>query len=129
MNPEAQELRAVTAQTLQELLNTLTQAKAFIISQAPDIAQEMLRWAVLSGILYFVLWVVAGAVLCKAAYTAYTINDDVPKFILAIFSVFGGIAFIPLTIFTIGAVYEAAQALCAPKVYLIEHISSLIKGL
>ncbi len=132
MNDELQEaLLAIITGTI----NAASAAKAFLMSELPDVIHQLLLWkAVASGLrcgLFLVLAIATGVaawVLLKKAvnYVPKSRYDDgahlcIPGVICAV---------VCPVVFFVGVCtnFTWLQILIAPKIYLIEYAASLVKG-
>lgn len=123
----ADQLENKLVEAITDITANLAQAKSFVLSELPDVLQQYLLFNTIKACGYTVL----GLVLVIACiYTIYKVirsnswlDNDVAFFLLSIiFGVFGAIML--CTNFV-----EAIQLIVAPKVWLLEHLSYIIKSL
>jgi asparagine N-glycosylation enzyme membrane subunit Stt3 len=128
------DLEKALADLIIESLNTATAAKEFVVAQAPDVVQQALLWYFwknlfigLLGLFLFVL-VIAGFVWLynrnKETYKKYGIDDKacVGSVLVGIFLVLI-IPFLKMMSFLL----TSFQIMIAPKIFLIDYASTLIK--
>jgi len=131
MNEQAQ---STINQILLSFLETATQAKDFLVSEIPEVIQQLLQWKFFESLIHFSIGVIG--LICFVAWLTYWIkfvkkrwsqmdSDD------AIFFVFfvAGCGSLPwlglfMKVFTN---LEWLQILIAPKLYLLEYAASLVK--
>lgn len=124
------ELSKLGAEALRDLYNNLAGVKAFALEQAPDVCQQMIRWQIANGILWaalLALFIIAW-VSC-AAYTWRKADDDGVR--IGPWIVAGGsvITMFATMVITIEAFAPAFKACIAPKLFLLEKIAAMLKGL
>lgn len=124
---EAPELKQLGTQALQDLLTNLTQAKGFILEQAPEFCQQVIarQYVELAG------WAAWGLfLLTTGAIAAYFVHRDREHrdgeitFLLSAgcaAPIFAG-AFI-----SIAQATNLIRLYVAPKVYLVEEIMRMLK--
>jgi hypothetical protein len=123
----------VTSQFAAELLAMLRAAKDFSVEQAPLVVKELLGWAAVSAGIWLIVALALfafGVLLFKRTNLArkawkpqhaYEMNPWEPAVVLS------------ATLFTTGlsvsvwALREIAYVTVAPRVYLIEYLSDLVK--
>lgn len=123
------ELKSLGTQALQDLMNNLTQAKGFVLEQAPEFCQQLVTrgmWmpafvAIATGITVLVLivataWIVR---LCKRD----VISVDGACFCAA-WPVIGAII---MSIVSLHHLYKSVAVYIAPKVFLVEEIARMLK--
>ena len=120
-------------QALVHVINSAVNAKEFIVQQTPEVIQQLLLWHGVSGFLMFIFGVVWCAVIVvvskkriKKAVDSVFYGGDVFMhyigYLLALMALF--VVAIPgLCLIN----FEWLQIWLAPKVWLIEYASNLIK--
>ncbi len=116
----SEKLEQLGTQALQDLLTNMTQAKAFVLEQAPDVVREIVLLGriqntaeVMASLVFFVF---ALFLLFKGIK-----EQEEPFFMLGAFLSMGGI-FLTMISFS-----NAALVWFAPKLYVIKEIGELIK--
>jgi hypothetical protein len=118
-------LNPILEQALRELLSNLTEAKQFILAQAPDVLQQIIYKQIVSAIFIDILATIFTAITCAITWWfAKRDDDDLDPAIMLV----GMIWCTALGFGIVGMVetYNALIAYFAPKVYLIEYIANLI---
>ncbi len=132
-------LSTIGKQALIDLLNNLTQAKDFVLGQAPDVCQQYVALGRFECIVTFLAAIALGIFAWRfplyvigkykaaeaAARAAGRYSTDEMGF--AMLGVFPTLAAIAGTIVMLGTSWSSASAWIAPKIYLIRAISELIK--
>lgn len=129
MNPELPDIKQIGAEALRDLLNNLTQAKAFAIEQAPEFCQQLVArgmWmpgfsAALCAFALSILCAISAFILWRSARGKMDVGDAICA------CAFSGV---PAIFLTIGFVINSHQALSvyiAPKVFLVEEIGRMLK--
>lgn len=135
-NMNAMEL--ATAELITSVLESLDEAKDFVLSELPDVIQQLLMWKMAEGsilvliglalsfIAYQILkpshWVL-GDYLNKCRYSS-SLDMNVKGFICLIA---GGLSSMVGPLMVAHNLMTPLQIWIAPKVYLIEYASALIK--
>jgi hypothetical protein len=116
-----EELTQVTVEALKGMLSNLAQAKGFVLEQAPDVLQGMVTVGRIQSCLFFSI---ATLMLLLGALTLFmgVKKDEEGYFVMAFLLVIAS-----LFIYALNA-HEFITAWFAPKVYLLEHIASMLKG-
>ncbi len=100
-----------------DLLNNLTQAKAFALEQAPDVLQQMVALEIHQCI--FVM-IGAGIVCIALWFIVYKIDDAEAQLFVS------GVSLLPF----IGILckgYDLMSVMTAPKVFLIHALSKMVR--
>lgn len=128
-----EELKAQAITALKEIIESAVQVKDFAIEQAPSVIQELLRWKMTESLLItgFVIFIIT--IFGLISYKTYqkhgflnSCKDDVSGAgALVLFSGVAG-AILGVSSFLVSD-FVWLQILIAPKVYLIEYASQLIK--
>ena len=117
-------LNPILEQALKELLSNLTEAKQFILAQAPDVLQQIIYKQIVSAIFIDILAVILTAIACTLTWWVVKRNEDLdPAFILVVPT---WCAALGISVAGMAETYQALIAYFAPKVYLIEYIAKLI---
>lgn len=113
----------------EELLKSFRGAKEFALEQAPEVAKEMVRWAIGEGI----VWCLALSVLAVLstrwirAFIRASKEDEDGTFDF-LFLMAGLILGLMVLVVTPQAITQILQAWLAPRVYLIEKLSGIVAG-
>lgn len=115
-------------QALQDLYNNLTGMKEFVLEQAPDICQQMITWeiakaGIATGIL--AIFIIITGICFYLFIKEKNLDGDMTEKVAA-FMISGGLTVI-ISGITLIHVMEAFKAYITPKLFLLEHITSLIK--
>jgi hypothetical protein len=115
-------------EALRDLLGNLTQAKAFVLEQAPEFCQQLLArdmGLALFGSICCLIAAIAGTCLFRRCVNGLKNDDGNPGWIMgSVFSAMGSLAALA------GVVYWLFQFLyihLAPKVYLVEQLMKMVK--
>ncbi len=113
-------------QKLVEIIGELQQAvvstKDFVLSQLPDIVQQYIHYTIVSDLFWIVVCLALMIVCIWASFNWFDESDD------------GGILLITGIPFTLSAIAflvnltELLKVWLAPKVFLLQALSGLIKG-
>ena len=113
------------------LLESLRETKTFVLEQAPDVLQQLITWKRVEYLVGFALATVLTAVLLRAAWVAgkRACRSDPHRFdegqtCLAIFATSGSAVTVA---WAIGCGYYGLMVWCAPKVFLLLYLASLVK--
>lgn len=120
------ELSKLGAEALRDLYNNLAGVKAFALEQAPDVCQQMIYWQITKGAMLLALLIV---VLVFFGVVAWRCCKNQESEAVAIAATIGGLfcaVLIPLSFFECSS---AIQAIVAPKLFLLEKIAAMLKGL
>jgi heme/copper-type cytochrome/quinol oxidase subunit 2 len=127
------QLQDVTAQAAKELLTTLTDAKQFVLAQAPEIFQQAIRWQIAMAIMTIIgfaivmltfRWTLKQACEKAANPVTYNQNKEVPWVVASMCLGVAGIVFLG------GVCCEGAHAIkavVAPKLFLLDYVKGLLK--
>lgn len=123
------ELKSLGTQALQDLMNNLTQAKGFVLGQAPEFCQQLVarQYVEIAGWTAFgcALGVLA-AVLWKNVFRKH--EDDCMEAEFAFFRWTAAIVFtVPATFLVISGACNFLRLYVAPKVFLVEEIARMLK--
>ncbi len=126
---ESPDIQNLSKQALQDLLNNLTQAKAFAIEQAPEFCQQLINrgmWLPFVSFIGMAMVCVLLLVATAVVYRAATKNDGdaVDKAFFCAFPVIGSII---TAICASQCGMKALAVYIAPKVYLVEQITGMLK--
>ncbi len=113
-------------QKLVEIIGELQQAvvstKDFVLSQLPDIVQQYIHYTIVSDLFWIVVCLALMIVCIWASFKWFDESED------------GGILLITVIPFTLSAIAflvilaELLKVWLAPKVFLLQALSGLIKG-
>lgn len=125
-----QELKQKTIEALhfvgQEITQNYSTGKAFVIEQAPLVVQEMVRWGITESLLYVLL---TGVVLffCIRFIKRTVQREDADPEMQAAMTLFPGIAVLCLIFPFLRYLFILAQAIVAPRLFLLEQAAHLLK--
>jgi hypothetical protein len=122
------DVESANSAAIAELINTITQAKNFVVAEAPAYCQEYLLWqryqfaiaaavAFFSGILFTLL-------LRKGLRDEKNNSVGGPTVVSVVVS--GAVCCLSL-VCTVAESVDAIQSVVAPKVMLVEHLKQLLK--
>lgn len=114
------------AKTLSKGLELAEKSGNFILDQAPDLIQQLLIYKTIDYSITILISSLVLYFLGKAIYRDYKKGEDFEDRDL-ILQIFGGFVFIFLAIGVYFSLSQLIQIIFAPKIYLIEYISHLIK--
>lgn len=120
----ATEVTPIVQQYGQELLSWVQSSKNFMTEQAPLLVQEILYYGMASSCLWSFLWLV---LLCLGVWgTRLNYKQIQGEYYLVqfILCLFGSIA---VALFFVMSMTTTVKIYFAPRLYLIEYLSSLIK--
>lgn len=120
---------------IEKASSSVEEGSVFLQGQLPSVVEELLRWklisscfAVVVGAIFVISWIVC----CRSGYRAKAGSfwkeahgDFTAQAFAIIFA--GGLISGAASIFVIFGILSSLQILFAPKIYLIEYASSLIK--
>jgi hypothetical protein len=127
MNKEVEQL---SQQSIAELLTSLTQAKGFVIEQAPEFCQQMITRGEVDAWLFIILSL---AILCALTFLAVVLfkqfktEEWINESQLQIITVWVIACVIPALWFGV-SLTTLITINVAPKVYLVEALMRMIKG-
>lgn len=135
---ESPELQQIGKQALQDLLANLTQAKGFVLEQAPEFCQQIIaRGLYLNAATGAVALAFGALLLVVAAACGWALHREARKGILEsservvvpamLGSICSLIASIPITICGLQYLREALAVYVAPKVFLVEEITRMVR--
>lgn len=109
-------------EALAEIIQLTLQGKDFVLEQAPGVITQLLRWEYTISLIWFCVGVL---ILAFAIwFIVYSVKADVIDYD-AIFHC--GCAAFLIGLFMIGCNIDWLQIAIAPKAYLLEYASELIK--
>jgi hypothetical protein len=124
------ELEAQLASTLKDLTNTAGQIKDFTMEQVPDVIHQWLLYALIDNIMGFIF----GSLLIWLSYMTATKWSDQTKDHWGdwseskmITTIFGGLLSVGSLFFVVENLSNIFKIIIAPKLYIIQHIASIIK--
>ena len=116
-----EELTQVSIEALKGLMNNLTQAKGFVLEQAPDVLQGLILTARIESSFCVAI---AGALIVLGLVCLFwgvKENEEAGGFI--------GVLLFAIALLPIGlGFHDFITSWFAPKVYLVEHIAHMLKG-
>jgi hypothetical protein len=131
----------VKTKLLAKALEWLQTTEEFVIEQAPQIAQEILYWGLAQNVFYavlyggafifFLLWFFKGNQIQKISdlFKEDTDQSITAGFIRLVFSaIMGFLSVVALPWAAIDRTLASIKILVAPRLYLIEYISDLLKN-
>lgn len=121
-----EELQKQIAEILKQAIAAAQHGNQWIAGQIPDVLQELIVWTIAHGVmmlLLFALMVVGYVYLIKALRKAEEYSDMSDFLCMA--SIFGGIFLFVFFWLTLSCASDAAQAIFAPKLFLLEYAKHL----
>jgi len=121
------QLEQETTESLNQLLRDITTAKDFVVANAPEYFQQLMLMAhVKAGMVLLVFVVFASITLftIRKSMVDRTCHDSGAVFVSGLVC---GLVALFTGIMSIVLVLESITAIVAPKVYIVEHITSLLK--
>lgn len=98
----------------------------FVVEQAPQLAQEIIRWGIYSHVLLaLVFGVLLGVLLWQVPVRFRRIEQEEGKFFIALF---GAMAIVGCLIVFVTNSLVATKAVVAPRLYLLEYINGVMRG-
>ena len=122
MNNDALENTANEA--LKGMIEASTSASSWVISELPEVVDQLLKWKFIESLAFFVI----GVVLLLSAVAVMGVNARkecaTPEFIASsfVYVILSGI----ISLSIISCNLDWLQILLAPKVYLIEYASQIL---
>ena len=118
----------ITKELAMELLDTIKNTKEFVIEQSPDLIQQVYRYGVFENVALLIFGIISLVVFCSIIVNhekigKWSCDNDSVGFIVAGTM----LALIAGVILTLGGIFTLAKLILAPKLYLIEYLSNLIK--
>lgn len=123
----ADQLESKLVEAITDITVNLAQAKSFVLSELPDVLQQYLLFNTIKACGYTVTGLVL-VVLCVYVIYKEGKSTEVSANTVALVLFFSTVDIIGGTMFFTNLV-EAIQLLIAPKVWLIEHLSYILKSL
>ncbi len=115
-------------EALRDLLGNLTQAKAFVLEQAPDFCRQLIARDMGLSLFLTLVWFVLCVGSCVVGYQCVKLyhkhhqdDDYAPGAIIGFF--LGAFFFSFMCI----CAYDALYIYLAPKVYLVEQLMKMVK--
>lgn len=129
-----EELQKQIANTLQAAVAAAQKGGEWLAGQIPDVLKQLLIWTVSVGVINIVvmtvIWSIWYKLVLKTFKYARSDGGDEDYFMPAF--IFEGIFLIGYAIFTacvhIDYIGSGLKALIAPKLFLLEYISHMVKG-
>ena len=104
----------------EELLNAIVGTKNFIVEQAPDVAQQLLAYHLVTNSIGAVLVLLFTVVFAHLVRWYYKAESAEGVLVMAI-------AFTVSVCFLIECLTSLAKVILAPKIFLIEYLGGLLK--
>ena len=130
-----EDTKTILNQFLSSLMEGLNKAGAFITEQLPLVLQEYITWGIVKGMIVFIVGIAAMLSWKKWIYDPAKIRlaelrrkDSLDAMDVNMWIGVSGI--VALTVLAVGifcGLLPATKAIFAPRVYLIEEISKLVK--
>lgn len=118
MNQETEEK---LNQTLDWIGETASQGKDFVLEQAPLYAQELIRYEIISSLIFCSLFLVAGVVGLVLLFKS--MKEQCPGEVDRFYLGMGAMSVIPFSLFgTLETGMDAIKAYTAPRVVIVEHL-------
>ena len=121
-------MNATLTEALTDVISSVTQAKDFILEQAPDVVQQLLAWELWSslvlGTFFMVLSIFVFVCVIRTHIKRHKINTTWDDPLVPL----GYAAALVPTLPAICEYMEALKVLIAPKLYLIEYAARLAQG-
>ena len=110
-------MKDVLKEFAQELLNTLKESKSFVLAQAPDLCQQLVRYQFASWTFSAIATAALAAVVCPLIYGQWDGWGTPASWIVIIIAVLR----------IIFAIETMIKLYLAPKIFLMEYLLDLIK--
>lgn len=122
-----EELQKALAESVRLATEGLKQGKDFVVAQAPDVIQQLLRWKFYEAVMWAVALLVAAVAL--VLITRWSVRGKTSKQLDDIMPMplFSGGASIMLVVAAVSNAMTAVQIHVAPKIYLIEWAMRQVK--
>lgn len=128
--PTSEYLQRQLVEMIELAKHTGTNAVEFVSAQAPDLVHQIIVWEIAKESVHvgsFLLLAIAGAIALIAGIRYGNKNQWAAGAELPL-CVFGGFALLLGTIIAVSQVGDLLKPIVAPKVFLMEYASDLIKG-
>lgn len=125
MSDAKDQLENAAAQVLQSTINAATQGAEFIKDQIPDLLKQLLMWNAASDVLFVVMTIGIVFLAFKFFPKFSKWADDGGGDIF--YWAFAGPACAVFSGFAMEKIWDAAEILIAPKVWLLEYAAHLVK--
>ena len=122
-----EELENTANEALRLIIDNAASAKEFILSELPDVVQQILAWKAVESIAYCVFGAIILMVIPAILYPQWRLRKEILHSGCEIFTIFNLFLLIPLACGIKTMNLDWLQIWIAPKVYLIEYASELIK--
>lgn len=122
---ETESIKQLT-ETLPDIMAYIKPGVDFVVSQAPDIAQEILFWGRIQGALWAIFMVVfwASATWCLRCFSRVEDDQITIIFISCLTTFFMAVVSLLLIM---GGILPGLQAYFTPKLYLLEYVGQFTK--
>lgn len=130
---QTNELNHIIIETIKDVKGGVGKSVDFLLEQAPDVAQQLLTISFIENIVYTIGWGACVAVLLYCARLVLRYNTDgdddflPPAVIKGIGLLVLGMCLFGCWCATVNHAATAAKIKVAPKVFLIEYCSKLLK--
>lgn len=117
-------IKSLSEQALRDLYSNLTQAKGFVLDQAPEFCQQLITRDIM---VYASSAVLCGlcAILCLYVFLCCLWSDDDCTKVMG--GTFSGVACVVLFAVVCTNAITALSIYIAPKVYLVEQLARMLK--
>lgn len=123
-----EQMKERLAESMDKVLGYVEQGADFAVEQAPLVAQEIVTWGIAEGVISVV---VATPLLCVVVFVLKRIwtrkedrhFDEIDAAFATFFTLLAGV--LPAILFCTG-LFQAAKALLAPRLYILEQIGRLL---
>lgn len=123
------ELKSLGTQALQDLMNNLTQAKGFVLEQAPEFCQQLVArgmWMPAFVSMICTIGAIVGLAACIIITWRATRKGEWEVW-QGVTALYGSIGVVALALAAIVKAHAALAVYVAPKVYLVEEIARMLK--
>ena len=111
------------AEALDKIIRWLESGEAFVVEQAPLVAQEYVRWIIVTNIVECALSLFSWIVLVLLIHWLARFEDDEPEEMKAILtSIATVLVLVPFAV----NLLQLVKALTAPRVVVLEKVASLL---
>ena len=122
------ELSKLGAEALRDLYNNLAGVKAFALEQAPDVCRQMIQWEMFCSLVAGAALIVLVGILVLVAPKVARIEkektgDPVGTWLVSV------VCALFTIVLSVDGIVSATKAAIAPKLFLLEKITAMLKGL
>lgn len=131
MTDKIDPLNQAFADIVTKALSGVDAAASFLSAQIPDVIHQLLVWKMAQaggGFILCLLFIIGYVFLIKMIVkNGYISGPDLD--VLAVLAlIIGGIFAVVCVVFAVANLFDMLQIWLAPKIYVMEYASSLIKG-